>query len=281
MARADLHYAMAVDHEILEASSVDPGLLDPVVRVPSGVPGTARPFVVLRDYQGPVGDYTERFELVNAAGAVVHASPVRRVHLTGEMFEDRFTDVLRGVGVEDYDEHSLRFFIDDDLVGSVPVFVEAGMGGDPRVAAEETFKKAVGKGEIIWVTVPAAAVAGRAGRGNRGPKPHTQPVWFLAQGGKLYVLTGPGEQDVQGLVQASEVEITARSKDLRSRVSRVPATVRIVAKDDPEWDKLANTATPKRLNLPDKTFEAAITRWRETCELVELTPRFARGESAA
>jgi hypothetical protein len=274
MARADLHYAMAVDHEILEASSVDPGLLDPVVRVPSGVPGPARPFVVLRDYQGPVGDYTERFELRDAGGRVVHASPVQRIHLTGEMFEDRFTDVLRGIGIEDPDEHTLHFFIDDDPVGAVPVFVESGLGGDPRVAAEETFRKAVGKGEIVWITVPAA-------KGVRGAKPHTQPVWFLAQGGKLFVLTGPGEQDVQGLVQASEVEITARSKDLRSRVSRVPAAVRIVAKDDPEWDKLANAATPKRLNLPDKTFEAAITRWRETCELVELTPRFARGESAA
>lgn len=274
MARADLHYAMAVDHEILEAASVDPGLLDPVVRVPSGIPGAARPFVVLRDYQGPVGYYTERFELVDAQGRVVHASPVRRLPLRGEMFEDRFTDVLRGVAIDDPDEHSLRFYVDDDLVGSVPVFVESGMGGDPRVAAEETFRKAVGKGEIIWITVPAA-------KGVRGAKPHTQPVWFLAQGGKLFVLTGPGEQDVQGLVQAAEVEITARSKDLRSRVSRVAAAVRVVPKDDPEWDKLANAATPKRLNLPDKTFEAAIARWRETCEIVELTPRFARAESAA
>lgn len=269
MARADLHYALAVDREILEAASVDPSLLDPVVRVPSGLPGEARPFVVSRDYQGPVGYYTEHFEIADAKGRVVHRSPLRRVNLRGEMFEDRVTDVVTGLAFEDPDEHQLRCFIDGEQIGQVPLFLEMGLGGDPRVAAEETFKKAIGKGEIIWVTVPQPP-SGR--RGER--KTHTQPVWFITQGAKIYVLTGPGEQDVQGLVQAGEVEITARSKDLRSRVSRVPATVRVLPKDDPEWDKLAQSATPKRLNLPDKTFEDAVRRWRETCELVELTPQF-------
>ena len=273
MARADLHYALAVDREILEAASVDPSLLDPVVRVPSGLPGQAQPFVVLRDYQGPVGYYTERFEVVDARGREVYRSGIRRLQLRGEMFEDRFTDLVTGLAFGDPDEHQLRFFVDDDLVGQVPVFLESGMGGDPRLAAEETFKKAVGKGEIIWITVPQTPQAGR-GSAKAGQKPHTQPVWFLTQGTKIYVLTGPGEQDVKGLLEASEVEITARSKDLRSRVSRVPAGVRVLPKDE-EWDKLAQSATPKRLNLPDKTYEDAVRRWRETCEIVELTPKFS------
>ena len=272
MARADLHYALAVDREILEAASVDPSLLDPVVRVPSGLPGEAQPFVVLRDYQGPVGYYTERFEIVDAKGREVYRSGIRRLNLRGEMFEDRFTDTVAGLAFSDPDEHQLRFFLDDDAVGQVPLFLESGMGGDPRLAAEETFKKAVGKGEIIWITVPHVPQAGR-GTAKAQRKPHTQPVWFLTQGTKIYVLTGPGEQDVQGLTQASEVEITARSKDLRSRVSRVSASVRVLPKDE-EWDKLAQSATPKRLNLPDKTYEDAVRRWRETCEIVELTPQF-------
>lgn len=271
MARADLHYALAVDREILEAASVDPSLLDPVVRVPSGLPGQARPFVVVRDYQGPVGYYTERFEIVDAKGREVYRSGIRRLKLRGEMFEDRFTDQVGGLLFDDPDEHQLRFFIDDDPVGQVPVFLESGLGGDPRLAAEETFKKAVGKGEIIWITVP---VTGQRGRGASTYATNTYPVWFLTQGSKIYVLTGPGEQDVQGLTQATEVEITARSKDHRSRVSRVPAAVRVLPKDD-EWTKLAQSATPKRLNLPDKTYEAAVERWRETCEIVELTPKFS------
>lgn len=274
MARADLHYALAVDREILEAAAVDPALLDPVVRVPSGLPGEARPFVVVRDYQGPVGYYTERFEIVDAKGRPVHHSGVRRLRLRGEMFEDRFTDEVRGLQFTDPDEHALRFFIDDQAVGQVPLFLESGMGGDPRLAAEETFKKAIGKGEIIWITVPHVPQAGR-GTAKARLRPHTQPVWFIAQGTTIFVLTGPGEQDVQGLTQATEVEITARSKDHRSRVARVQASVRVLPKDDPEWVKLAQSATPKRLNLPDKTFEDAVRRWRETCEIVQLTPKFS------
>ena len=274
MARADLHYALAVDHEILQAAAVDPALLDPVVRVPSGLPGEARPFVVLRDYQGPGGYYTERFEIVDAKGREVYRSGIRRINLRGEMFEDRITDTLNGLAFADPDEHQLRFYVEDELLGQVPVFLESGMGGDPRLAAEETFKKAVGKGEIIWVTVDTPAV-GRRGKATS----HTQPVWFVAQAGKIYVLTGPGEQDVEGLVGAARVEITARSKDLRSRVSRVSAGVRVLPKDDEDWDKLAQAATPKRLNLPDKTFEDTVRRWRETCEIVELTPLF--GSQAA
>jgi hypothetical protein len=266
MVRADLHYALAVDREILDAARVDPTLLDPVVRIPGGLPGVARPFVVLRDYQGPVGHYTERFVLNDAKGRELYRSDIRRVKLRGEMFEDRVTDVVEGLALDHPDEHRLLFFVNDRQVGDVPVFLESGMGGDPRVAAEETFKKAVGKGEIIWLTVPQTS--------GRARTTHTQAVWFLTQGTKLYVLSGPGEQDVPGLVDATEVEVTARSKDLRSRVSRVPADARVLPKDDPLWDQLAQTAAPKRLNLPDKTFEDAIKRWRESCEIVELAPRF-------
>src|SRR5688500_4964027 len=115
MARADLHYALAVDHEILEAAAVDPALLDPVVRVPSGLPGQARAFVVLRDYPGPVGYYTERFEVIDAQGREVYRSGIRRINLRGEMFEDRITDTLTGLAFEDPDEHQLRFYIDDEL----------------------------------------------------------------------------------------------------------------------------------------------------------------------
>ena len=43
-------------------------MLDPVVRTDGGIPGTARPFLVVREYQGPQGAYVERFVLRNARG---------------------------------------------------------------------------------------------------------------------------------------------------------------------------------------------------------------------
>lgn len=268
MPRADLHYALALDSEIYEASRVDPSLLDPVVRVEGPLPGIARPIAVVRDYQGPQGAYIEHFVLRDRKGRELARSTPRRVELRGEMFEDRFISTLRDVVVDDPDEHTLTFTIDGREVGSIPVFIESGLGGDARLAAEETFKKALKKGTILWLTVPQPD--GSA---------HEQAVWFVYSDGKVYVVSGPTEQDVPHLADVDEIQITARSKDVRSRVSRLPAAVRVIAPDDPEYDTVAEMALPKRLNLTDPN--DAIDRWKTTCALVELTPRFRDEEAAA
>lgn len=268
MPRADLNYAVALDREIYEASRVDPSVLDPIVRVEGALPGVARPITVLRDYQGPQGAYIEQFVLRDRRGRERARSPRRRIELEGQMAEDRFVSTLRDVVVEDPDEHELTFYLDDREVGSVPVFIESGSGGDARLAAEETFKKAVKKGAILWVTVPQPD-------GSR----HEQPVWFVFSDGKVYVVSGPTEQDVPHLADAEEVEITARSKDIRSRVSRVPAAVRVLAPDDAQYDAIVEAALPKRLNLTDP--DEAAERWKSNCALVELTPRFRDEEAAA
>lgn len=263
MARANLHYAAALDREIWQASQVDTSLFDPLVRVEGALPGTARPFVVLREYQGPQGYYVEWFVVRDPDRRDLWRSPSRRISLTGEMFEDRFTTTVTDLVISSGEEHEVAFFVDDEELGSVPLFVEAGLGGDPRVAAEETFKKALSKSTIIWLAVP----------GDRG-KTHNRPVWFVFDSGKVYVVIGPTEQEVPGLPAAAQVEIIARSKDLRSRVSRVPATVRVVPGDDPLFDRIGQMGMGRRLNLPDG--EGAIERWRKRCALVELTPQFGR-----
>lgn len=261
MPTARVPYAIALDREIYEASKVDPSLLDPVVRVEGALPGVARPITVLRDYQGPQGIYLEHFVLRDRRGHERARSTVRRIELEGEMFKDRFVSTVRDVVIEDPDEHVLSFYINDREVGTIPVFVESGLGGDARLAAQETFTKAVKKGSIIWLTVTQPD-------GSR----HEQPVWFVFSDGKVYVVSGPAEQNVPHLRDASEVEITARSKDVRSRVSHVPAAVRVIAPDDPEFDRIAEMALPNRLNVADP--DDAVRRWKDTCVLVELTPRF-------
>ena len=281
MARADLHDALVLDREIFEASRVDPSLLDPVVRVEGVLPGVARPFSVVRAYQGPQGERFEYFVLTDADDREVASSRVRRIHLTGEMFEDRFVDHLSGVRFHRGDEHTMTFFVNDVAVGAIPVFVEVGQGGDPAVAARETFNKALTKGAVLWVTVgepfQAQAVRSRAHTRRRSRKQqpsraHTQPVWYVWTDGKVYVLNGPTEQQVPGLGSAARVTLTARSKDLRSLVSNVPATVRTVGSDDPLFDQVARTALGRRLNLPDG--DGALDRWRSNCVFVELTPDF-------
>ena len=274
MARADLHNALVLDREIYQASRVEPTLLDPVVRPEGNLPGPARPFVVVREYQGPQGGYAEHFELSDPDGRKIYESAVRVLQLSGEMFNNRFETTVRDLALGDYGEHTATFFIDDTEVGSIPVFIEAAHGGNPKVAAEETLKKALTKGEILWLAVPRRTPARRGWRDRRSPQrtEHHQAVWFVYEGGKVYVLNGPKEQQVPGLPEAERVTIIARSKDHRSEVSRVPATVRTVDPGEDLWERVTKSAITKRLNLPD--LQQAVDRWRETCVLLELEPQF-------
>jgi hypothetical protein len=266
MARADLHRALVVDREIHLASQIDPTLLDPVIKIDT-LPGVARPFVVSRAYQGPQGYYIEQFVLTDKDGVERYRSTRRRVALRGEMFEDEVSNTVSGVEIRNGREHLLTCFIDGDELGSVPVFVETSAGGDVRVAVEETFKQAVKKGTILWVTVPPRP------NGRRGPAaPITRPAWFVADGTKVMVLSGPTEQEFPGIADVPQVSISARSKDHRSLVTEVAADVEVVPPDDPRYDKFVKKALTTRLNLPDG--DAAADRWRQKCVLVELTPRF-------
>jgi hypothetical protein len=273
MVRADLHNALVIDRELYDASQVDPSLLDPVLRPVATLPGPVRPFVVVREYQGPHGGYAEQFVLRDADGVERYRSQVRRIQLSGEMFNDRFATTIRDLTLQDYAEHTATFFVDDEEVGSVPVFIEAAQGGDPKVAAEETLKKALSKGDIIWVSTPLPAPSRRRlARKRQAKTEHSQAVWFVYDAGNVYVLNGPKEQQVPGLPEADRVTLIARSKDHRSEVSRVPTAVRVVDPSEDTWERVTKTAVTKRLNLPD--LENAIDRWRETCQLVELVPQF-------
>ena len=130
------------------------------------------------------------------------------------------------------------------------------------------------KSTICWIEVPTDEVP--VPRKKRsGPKPdymsgRTWPVWYGYENGKVYVLVGEGEQQVPGLTDATTVKLIARSKDLQSHVAEVECGVEVLAKDD-AWTELArDVLVGRRLNLPDG--DAAVDRWRSTCEVVSLTP---------
>ena len=74
------------------------------------------------------------------------------------------------------------------------------------------------------------------------------------------------------MTEAEQVTLIARSKDLRSAVTQVPADARVVSTDEELWESVARAALGRRLNLPDG--DGAYDRWREQCALVELTPQF-------
>jgi hypothetical protein len=278
MSRADLHNALVLDNETYQASLVDPSLLDPLIRIDGPLPGDARPIAVVREYQGPQGTYLETYILTDRSGREVFRSDKRRIELRGEMFEDRIVDIVRNARIYRGDEHTITFFVDEEELGSIPVFIEAGLGGDPAVASRETFDKAVSKGAVVWLTVPqTVSTDGR--RRRRSPAEVTQAAWYVWTDGKVYVLNGETEQQIPGLLDAETVEITARSKDHRSMVSRVPATVRVFGADDERFEEIGRMALGRRLNLPDG--DAALERWKQRCLFVELTPDFGEEQSVA
>lgn len=258
MPRVKLLHAMAFD----EAHWRETGVADPVIRVRGELPATADPFVVHRIYQGAQGQYEETFLLLDPEDVVIYERPYRYIRLRGEMFEDRFQARIPGsVKISSAEDHTLVFLLGGAEVGRVPVFIDA---PDSAVAAgvlDEALQAALKKGDIIWLSIPQPDATELS-----------RPAWFVYEDGQVYVVTGPGEQQLTNLEACQQVSMTVRSKDSRSAIATVPADVRVVDKSTEEYDRITRQGVRDRLNLADG-WDAALERWRETCRLVALTPR--------
>lgn len=274
MARAKLCYAVAVDWEVHEASRVDPALFDPVVRIDGGVPGLTRPFRVVRSYLGPQGTYAERFVLTDPGGRERSDSVVRRIQLEGQMRQNRFSSALRGVWLDSDEEHHLTFYLDDEPMGSVPVFVEAHARRDGEVPTADRFASALARGDGLTVTVPQADGDNRE-----------VTVWFVDAGDRVYVVTGPGEQQVPGLSTTDTVRVAVGDGGAGPQPVEAIADVRVVPPGNAAYHDFARRVLDGGVSLegrgdpPDP--REALRRWAQTCQLVELTPRLGRGAQPA
>ncbi|MBI4729107.1 MAG: hypothetical protein HY775_06340 [Acidobacteria bacterium] len=240
-----------------------------------GRTGTAGlPFVVLRRVSGPSGWYVDTCEIVGPerhvvaerrAGArivetaerPVLASWEKKFEIEGESMPSEVVDELPTVSFPKPGEYVLRYSVYDEHLIDVPFSV---LAEDPPygVVVPGPLDAALSKSTICWVT-PLVDGA-RA----------TQAVWYGYRDGRIHVLVGPGEQRVPGLTKASRVLVRARSKEKQSLVAEVECTATVLAKDA-AWDSLAKEAMlGRRLNLRDG--EQALDRWRQTCEIVALTP---------
>lgn len=267
MARAKLHYAFAIDQEVHEASQVDPTLFDPILRVDGDLPGLARPFRVIRYYLGPQGTYTERFVLVDPQGERLASSVVRRVELDGQMASSRFLSMLQDVRIDSPEEHELAFYLDGEKVGGVPVFVEAGLTADGDVPTAEAFTNAVNRTDTLTLSLARA-----------DGSTHEQTVWFVTRDRRIYVVTGPDEQQVPELAGAGEVGVSVHDGTADGQPTDVTADVRLVPPGDPAYHWFAEAILDGRVDVSDP--QGALRRWTQTCELVELTPRLGQGYGA-
>jgi hypothetical protein len=256
MSRVTVMSALAYDLQSYEET----GVADPAVTVLGELPGACRPFGISRVYKGSQGMYEEVVALADPDGVVIWESEPRVIELRGMMYEDLFRRVVRDrVEISSTREHTLVMYLDGRIAGRIPVFIEAPdsvSGSGVFLDAAETALK---KGSLCWLTIPQT-----------GGKALTRPAWYVQQGRSLFVLKGEREQELPGLESAPSVTLTVKSKDVKATLGTVEADVRVVTDED-EFERIAGMGLGTRLNLTDG--DGALQRWKDTCTLVELTPR--------
>lgn len=256
MSRVKLMSAMAFDTEAYDETLV----ADPVIRVIGELPASSRPFGIHRVYKGPQGVYEEVVALAAPDGTILWDSPPRYVELRGMMFEDLFrTQITERIEIADAGEHAVLFYLDGEIVGRIPVFIDAPLSARTAGVALEAAESALKKGSACWVTIP-----------QRRGAPVQRAAWYVQQGSKLFFIKGGGEQELPGLEDAPTVTVTVKSKDIKAAIAELEADVRVV--DDPEeFERIATLGMGNRLNLKDG--EAALQRWKDTCTIVEASLR--------
>lgn len=215
---------------------------------------TAFPFVVIRQLAGPGGVYIDACDVVDADGRSLGVWE-KTFELDGESKPLTLVTEIRDVTFPGPGTYTLQYWIFDDAVGGFPFQVvqsdapAAGIVPGPLDAA-------LSKSTIVWLTVPDH---------------DEKPVWYGYEDGRIYVLAGgEGEQQLPGLLEARSVSLAARSKDKRSLVAEAECVVEVLAKNA-EWDRVArDLLLGRRLNLRDG--DKAVDRWKESCEIVSLTP---------
>ena len=256
MPRVKLLSAMAYDL----ASHEETGIVDPVIAVPGELPARSKPFGINRVYRGSQGRYEEVVAIADPDGVVIWESQPRLIELRGQMFEDLFRlRVNERIEITSIQEHALLLYLDGQLTGRVPVFVDAPQSAQAAGVVLDASETALKKGSVCWLTIP-----------QRDGSSVSRPAWYVQQGSKLFVLKGETEQELPGLEDATTVTLTVKSKDVRATIGEMPADVRVVTDTD-EFERIAALGLGNRLNLTDG--DRALERWKANCTLVELTPR--------
>jgi hypothetical protein len=237
-------------------AQTDPDAGDVVYLGPSG--NASFPFVVWRRLSAPGGLYIDACEIVDGGGRVVSMIE-RKYELDGESIIQDVVDEFRNVVFPGPGTYTLHYDVYDDRLLDTPFQV---VQSDPPYGAvvPGPIDAALSKSTIAWVIVP-----------QDGGGEATKAVWYGYDQGRVYILTGPDEQEVTGLASGSKhVKLVVRSKDVQSKVGEVTCVTQVLPKDA-TWDALArDVLLGRRLNLPDG--ERAVDRWKKDCEIVQLTP---------
>jgi hypothetical protein len=172
--------------------------------------------------------------------------------LTAEL--DRIDDAV----LEETGTYVASFILDGEILGEIefPVYVQAAALKLPK-ETEEGLRKS----DVIWV-----------GTRVNGHK-RMAPVWFAFKDGKIYLLScrdpNMHEQTVPGVPDAQELVVVTRRKLRDTSLQEFTAAQRLL--EGPEWEAAAKILVDRRRSRVGPPAES-LSRWRGTCDIVELTP---------
>jgi hypothetical protein len=133
----------------------------------------------------------------------------------------------------------------------------------PEAGQLALIAEATKRAGLIWITVP-----GQGGAGQERPR----PAWHIWRDA-AYVLTGPGEQDIPGLGDASHVIVEVASKDTGGLLVRWTARVSRVEPDSADWPGIIGALLAGRLNEPaNPGTPSPAQRWARTGAVYRLSP---------
>ncbi|HJS26928.1 MAG TPA: hypothetical protein VJ913_07375 [Actinomycetota bacterium] len=250
--------------ELVAANVVDRRLSDGTGREGStgvyllGVPGTALPFDVFRAWKVPTGMVVEEIDFFGPSGRLVYRWGPEPRRMLGSMDLTLESDTITDARFDEAGTYLVSFILEDEIVGEIPVPVVV-QEASPKLPKD--VEDGLRKSDVIWVGVEAD--------GRR----RFVPAWFSYKNGRILVLSqrepGPEEQTLPGARSAPELTVVTRRKLRDTALHEFPASKRLL--EGAEWEEAAKTLADRRRSRVGPPAES-ITRWRTTCDIVELTP---------
>lgn len=223
----------------------------------TGQPGPAMPFVMFRAWKIPVGIVQEEVRLFGPSGRMVFRWGPEYRQMEGMFDLTTEIDEVQGAIFDESGTYVASFVVDDQVIGEieVPVFVQA-----EATPLDKAVEEGLKKSDVIWV---GAEIAGKL---------RSAPCWFAYKNGKVYLLSqradGPDEQTVPGAPDAREYVVITRRKLRDTALNELRASGRVL--EGAEWEEAAKVLVDRRRSRNGPPADA-ITRWRTSCDILELT----------
>ncbi|MDQ3715350.1 MAG: hypothetical protein M3381_04860 [Actinomycetota bacterium] len=136
------------------------------------------------------------------------------------------------------------------------------MPGDSAEASAKV-EAAMKTGGVVWLQPCPVTV------GTGASPPGTGPVWYVWSEGACYLLTGPGEQPLPGIVHGGRCHVTTRDS-AGGRAMTWTATVEAVDPTGAQWAVVAPRLAAGRLNGGDPV--AVVPTWPGRLTILCLRP---------